>query len=127
MSQETKVILNRNNTNGGFIYLKEHPVYKGYYVTIDGRPFSVRELKPFKNRNGYFRITLPPTKDITKQRPRRRMLAIARMMWQTYNGKIPKGYEINHIDKDRGNNKLENLECVTRQENIAHRDSFPPF
>ncbi len=32
----------------------------------------------------------------------------------------PKGKEINHIDSDRKNNSLENLEWVTRTENMIH-------
>lgn len=32
-----------------------------------------------------------------------------RYVWEFYNGTIPDGYEIHHIDKDRGNNMIENL------------------
>lgn len=35
--------------------------------------------------------------------------------------------EVNHIDCDRTNNRLENLEWCTRQENIAYRDRLGHF
>lgn len=39
-----------------------------------------------------------------------------RYVWEFYNGKIPKGYEIHHIDFDRGNNDISNLQLVSRSE-----------
>ena len=33
-------------------------------------------------------------------------------------GKVPKGYEINHVDHDKSNNSLTNLELVTHSENL---------
>ena len=45
-----------------------------------------------------------------------------RFIWETCNDIIPKGYEIDHIDKDKTNNKISNLRCITLQENRKHRD-----
>ena len=36
-----------------------------------------------------------------------------REVWEFYNGKIPKGLEIHHIDGDTTNNKISNLELLT--------------
>ena len=33
---------------------------------------------------------------------------------------IPEGLEVDHIDRDGLNNKLENLRLVTRQENVCN-------
>lgn len=38
---------------------------------------------------------------------------IHRYVWESYNGEIPKGYEIHHIDHDKSNNSIENLELMT--------------
>lgn len=42
------------------------------------------------------------------------------VVWEHYNGKIPKGYQIHHIDGDRYNNNIENLELVSRSEHARY-------
>jgi DNA-directed RNA polymerase specialized sigma subunit len=37
-------------------------------------------------------------------------------------GEIPKGYEIDHIDRNRHNNYPENLRLVTKSENNQNKD-----
>lgn len=37
-------------------------------------------------------------------------------VWEYYNGEIPKGYEVHHIDHDRSNNDISNLELLTVSE-----------
>jgi hypothetical protein len=39
---------------------------------------------------------------------------------QTFIGKIPKGKEINHKSGDKHDNRVDNLEIVSRQQNITH-------
>ena len=43
-----------------------------------------------------------------------------RVIWQLFNGEIPDGLEIDHIDRDRSNNLVENLRLSTRKENAAN-------
>ncbi len=40
-----------------------------------------------------------------------------RVVWEAFNGKIPIGMEIDHVDEDRSNNKLSNLRLLTIGEN----------
>ena len=47
-------------------------------------------------------------------------VAIHRALWEAFVGPIPGRMEINHKNLDRQDNRLENLEIVTHQENIAH-------
>ena len=42
---------------------------------------------------------------------------IHRLVYETFIGEIPEGMVINHIDGDKLNNKLDNLECVTQRKN----------
>ena len=42
---------------------------------------------------------------------------IHRLVWETFKGEIPEGLEIDHIDNNRKNNSLSNLQLVTRAEN----------
>ena len=37
-------------------------------------------------------------------------------VWISYNGPIPKGYEIHHKDLNKENNDISNLECLTKKE-----------
>lgn len=37
-------------------------------------------------------------------------------VWEYYNGPVPKGYDIHHIDFDRSNNDISNLQCLPRAE-----------
>lgn len=41
----------------------------------------------------------------------------ARCIWTAFNGPIPDGMQVNHIDEDPTNNKLENLNLMTPKEN----------
>lgn len=41
-----------------------------------------------------------------------------RVIWYYFNGEIPEGYEIDHINGDRADNRLENLRIVTHTENV---------
>lgn len=43
-----------------------------------------------------------------------------RKLYEAFNGKIPDGLTINHIDGNKRNNSLENLECLTIAENVRH-------
>ena len=49
-----------------------------------------------------------------------RYIPVHRLVYQAFCGDIPPEHEINHIDFDRRNNSVDNLEAVTHTENIAH-------
>lgn len=49
-----------------------------------------------------------------------RKKSVHRLMWEAFNGPIEGRMEINHIDLDRSNNRLDNFELVTHQQNIKH-------
>lgn len=41
-----------------------------------------------------------------------------RYVWEYYNGDIPKGFQIHHIDHDKSNNDISNLEMITRTKHM---------
>jgi len=50
-----------------------------------------------------------------------------RFVWEQTNGEIPKGYIIHHIDENKRNNKLENLQMMTSKEhNLLHGNTYNP-
>ena len=54
----------------------------------------------------------------------RKATSVHRLVWETFNGEIPVGYEIDHIDGNKQNNALSNLRCVTHIENLANPNTI---
>lgn len=50
-----------------------------------------------------------------------RMYLIHRLVVETFIGSIPRGLEIDHIDRVKSNNHLENLRLVSHSENCRNR------
>lgn len=100
------------------------PGYSGLYeISDEGAVFRIathgqspkpirRQVRPHR-RNKYLAF------DLNRDDARQREYA-HRLVWIAFVGPIPEGLEINHIDGDRDNNRLENLELVTRSGNMAH-------
>jgi predicted XRE-type DNA-binding protein len=87
---------------------KNHPI--GYKVSSFGNVIGLRRKKVGYNRKDGYRSVHMFKKEIL----------IHVLVWETFNGKVPKGYEINHKDMNKGNNRLDNLELTTHQENLKH-------
>lgn len=50
-----------------------------------------------------------------------RQIMVHRIVWEMHNFKIPKGFEIDHVDGDSSNNKIDNLRCVPMVVNKRNR------
>lgn len=48
-----------------------------------------------------------------------------RTVWEYYNGTIPKGSHIHHIDGNRSNNNIENLSCISASEHQSSHLNSP--
>lgn len=101
---------------------KEIPNYEGYYEAsnlhnvrswIDNKGNRRKEPKILKqqlNNKGYPIVTL------FKNR-KRKIWKVHQLMWLTWVGEIPKGYEINHINEIKTDNRLCNLNLLSHKEN----------
>ncbi|MBA1156926.1 HNH endonuclease [Microvirga mediterraneensis] len=47
--------------------------------------------------------------------------SVHRMVWEAFNGPIPKGMQINHLNGIKTDNRLENLEICTPSKNSEHK------
>ena len=49
---------------------------------------------------------------------RRKKFLVHRLIYEAFNGKIPEGYTIDHIDLDKTNNRVDNLRWLSRADNV---------
>jgi DNA-directed RNA polymerase subunit N (RpoN/RPB10) len=47
-----------------------------------------------------------------------------RLIWTMFNGEIPEGKLLDHIDRNRSNNRIENLRLVTISENARNSKRY---
>jgi hypothetical protein len=72
-----------------------------------------RVIKPRLNRTFYAVVDL-----CVNGKPQKK--SVHRLVWETFNGPIQDRLEVNHINLNRSDNRLENLELLTHQENVKH-------
>lgn len=70
-------------------------------------------LKPQKLSKGYLGVRL-------YKHGEGETLKIHRLVYEAFIGKIPKDYDVNHIDEDKTNNAVWNLNLMTKEENNAY-------
>lgn len=96
--------------------MKEYPHNTNYLVGQDGTIYSKhykKMLNPKKNHDGYLRI------QIWKNR-KCRFVGVHRVVAETFLPNPENKPFVNHIDGDKQNNRVENLEWCTQKENINH-------
>ena len=74
-------------------------------------------LKPSvgtSNTSRYPQVMLSYTPNEGQKASKRRYYSVHRLVWAAFNGPIPNGYEIHHLDGDRNNPALANLECLAK-------------
>lgn len=94
----------------GMMYgMTRQSVYAGFVC----RGLKLREKTklPFLMFNG-IKFTLRNTGYYGRTDRKRELMH--RFIWETYNGKIPKGHDIHHINHDKTDNRISNLELYTK-------------
>lgn len=102
-------------------YIEEMEDYPDYFLTDHGRVFHWTEASGYvelsqRLHRGYLRVNVSKNGETVT-------LSVHRLVAETWLGK-PKGLWVNHIDEDKTNNKLSNLEWVTASQNRTHGTSI---
>lgn len=97
---------------------KQHPKFTMYEISDLGRVRRIKTGRIIKTRvstSGYEHVNLYLNKVAsTKQ--------VHRLVVETFIGEIPKGFQVDHINRDRLDNNLSNLRIVTRSQNLLNRE-----
>ena len=95
--------------------------YKQWLRYEDGKLYWIAKSSPNANRvkigaeafrydeYGYKRLTV-----------NKKLTSCHRIIWEMHNGSIPKGLEVDHINRVKDDNRIENLRLVTRSENALN-------
>ena len=122
--------------------MKEHPTHKGYFVTKDGRVFSawkrkgsgrwnttceyyidtenLKEMSQWSNGKGYMSVGLRTTERSSKGKTKSKKVYVHRLVAETYLPNPDNLPEVNHLNWQRGDNRIENLEWCDRLSNVRH-------
>ena len=99
-------------------------IFRTERTSKSGRKLHKIQVTPYKLTNGYLIVRLYCTKDDSYKK-----CYLHRLVWQAFNGEIPKGYEVDHKNglrsgKDSNGvdaNSLSNLRVVSHKENCANK------
>lgn len=88
--------------------------FTGYYnISTLGRIKSIRKEKILKlqlGKSDYYIINLHKNSLI-------KTFSVHKCVYESFHGKIPEGMQVNHINEDIHDNRLENLNLMTPKEN----------
>lgn len=94
--------------SNGVIFRKIPDIVDGYYIASNGIVFSTFTniiLKQEIDDDGYHRVSFPY--------PHLTHMAIHRLVYKSWKGRIPKNYVIHHEDNRKWNNDINNLQLTT--------------
>lgn len=103
-------------------FWKDIKSYEGYYQVSNlgnvkriYKNGKIKILKPRINHKGYARVTLCRNKKDHKE------YCVHRLVGETFIKNTFNKSQINHINGNKTDNKIQNLEWVTPKENCVHR------
>jgi hypothetical protein len=92
--------------------VREHFEYRDgilFWKKRNGRRGKIGDVAGSRENTGYWRICF-----------RRRRIVRSRLVWIYHNGDIPNGLDIDHINRVRNDDRIENLRLVTRRQNAQN-------
>lgn len=101
-------------TVGGIEFVEVAESKGKVFVSEDGRVLTPRHDGPYAGSDdslGYKQVRIGDCKNAS----------VHRIVFEVFSGiEIPEGMEIDHLNTDRGDNRLENLAVVTKVQNAAN-------
>lgn len=102
----------------GLYKVSNYGIVKGVDRIINrknGRPLKIKgkNIALRINKDGYYQVQL--NKNGKKHLP-----LLHRVVWESFNGKVPNGLEIGHYDCNNKNNRIDNLYLCSHKENCNH-------
>ncbi len=93
-----------------------HEIY-GYRINAEAGLIYGLKGKPIGSldSSGYLQVDARSRTDVPG-----RMLSSHERIWTAVNVPIPDGFNVNHRNGNKADNRIANLELVTHQENILH-------
>lgn len=88
--------------------------YSNYVISEDGRIYSIHYHRYFKGTiqsNGYLQVKMTCKDGI------RRPFGIHRVIWFYFKGEIPENLQVNHINENKLDNSIFNLNLLTPPDN----------
>jgi len=92
-----------------------HPIYDLYASDENGNIINIIKKVPHRGNeihNGYLKVCVRK-----HAQPSQKKCYAHRFIWECFNGVIPDGKEIDHINNKKDDNRLSNLQLLTRQQN----------
>ena len=80
-----------------------------------------KRLIPSKAKNGYLTVRL------NSSLGQQKTFYLHRLVWEAFNGEIPKGMEIEHLNGNREDSRLNNLRAVTHKQNCHNPKSLENY
>lgn len=95
-----------------------HPNYE-LFISNRGRIKYNDEIRNSKiGSNGYYRTFYININE------KYSTIEVHRLVYSTFYGKQPKGLDIDHIDHNKLNNDISNIQLLTRSENVIKKNNF---
>ena len=96
-----------------------HPIYDNYYSSKEGEIYSKKSnkiLKLQKHTAGYLIFSI-------FEKKKGKSYYVHRYVFESFYGNIPKDKEVDHIDDNKTNNNIKNLQLLTRKEDMSKSHS----
>jgi hypothetical protein len=85
---------------------------KLFWKTPTNKSIKVGDLCNHRNPDGYIRVGING-----------KQIMAHRIIWEMFNGAIPDGLQIDHINEVKDDNRIENLQLVTNKQNQQRRSN----